>query len=240
MRKNKTFSSNTGGGGGLRFKRKSFRPRSFLRTAYKASEGQTKYRSAASATINATVPTALGTCNMIPAQALQTNFMFTTGGLVLGSGTVTSDDSWAPKLMIRGGTLSIMFANRLANATNVKIKVWLCHARNVDPGVLNAAFAQSGASSMVDPTCLFGWEKVIRAPIFNAEKILELGDSWTVEHRLRPFMYSQWQEQQVGATTSLPWWIFTVEPCQVAAAAAVDVVYGHNMSFAGDLNGEAY
>lgn len=240
MRKNKTYSSNTSGGLALRFKRRKFTPRTFIRRSYKASEEQTKYRTLDTANANVTVPTALGTCNVVTLQAIASNFQFTTGGLVLGTGTVTSDDSWGPRLFIRGGMINIMFCNRLANATNVRIKLWLCHARNVEPATVNTAYTLTGVASSFDPTVLFSWYKVIRAPILHYDKILELGDSWTVEHRVKPFSWPQWDEQQTAAPTSLPWWIFTVEPCQVAAAASVDVTYGYNMSFTGDLNGEAY
>lgn len=240
MKKNKTFSSNTSGGQSLRFKRRRFNPRTYIRRSYMASEEQTKYRTASTANANITVPTTLGTCNLINIQAISRQFMFTTGGLVLGTGTVTSDDSWAPKLFVRGGTLSIMFTSRLANATNVKVRCWLAHARNVEPATVNTAYTLTGVTSTFDPTLLFNWYKIIRAPIFHSEKILEQGDAWTVEHRVKPFAFNQHEEQQTGSPTSLPWWIFTVEPCQVAAAAAIDVTYGFNMAFSGDLNGEAY
>jgi len=239
-KKNKTYSSNSTGGAALRFKKRRFRPRTYLRTAYKASEGQTKYRSFATSTINTTVPTALGTCVVESIQAIPDNFMFTTGGLVLGTGTVTSDDSWAPKLMVRGGTATISFTNRLTNATNLRIKVWMCTARNVDPARVITDYTATGVASTFDPTTQFTWYQTINAPFFTSEKILELGDSWTVEQRIKPFMHAQWQTQQTGYLTKLPWWIWTIEPCQVAAGATVDIVYGHNMSFAGDLNGEAY
>lgn len=240
-RRTKNYSSNSTGGAALRFKKKRFRPRSYLRNAYKASEEQTKYRSFGTGTINTTIPTALGTCVVENIQAIPDNFMLTTGGLVLGVGsTVTADDSWAPKLFVRGGTATISFTNRLANATNVRIKLWMCRGRNVDPARVNTQYTFTGVASTFDPTTEFTWYQSITAPFFSSEKILEVGDSWTTEQRIKPFGHNQWQTQQTDYLSHMPWWIWSIEPCQVAAAAVVDIVYGHNLSFTGDMNNEAY
>lgn len=240
LKRTRQYSSNSTGGGGLQYKKKRFNPKRFIRSAYKASDDETKYRSVGCNTINSTVPTVLGTINLECIQAVPDNFMLSAGGVVLGTGSVTTDDEWAPRIFVRGGQQQITFCSRLANATNVKIRLWLVQARNVAPVEVNNYFTATGGPSTFDPTSGFVWYQVIRAPTFHSDKILEPGDAWTVEQRIRPFSYPQWQSQQASYLSNMHWWVWTLEPTQVAAQALVDIVYGHNLTFSGDLNGGAY
>lgn len=241
MRKNKTYSSNSAGGAALRFKRKKFSPRTFIKRAYRESDGETKYRSFGTSTANITAPTAIGSCVVANLQAIPDNFMTFAGGLVLGGNTSNADDNWAPKIFVRGGTMTLSFCNRFSNLTNVRIKVWLVKARNVLPASINSAYTATGVASSFDPTTQFTWWQLIHAPFFTSEKILESGDAWTVEQRIKPFMMPQWQAAQTGYLSNMPWWIWSIEPTQAGVAAAVtDVVRGINLSFSGDINGATY
>lgn len=236
-----TYSANSGGATALRFKKKTFRPRGFIRRAYRESDGETRYRSFSAGSGNVTAPTTLGTAVISNVQAIPDNFMTTAGGLVLGGGITNVDDNWAPKIFVRGGVMSMTFCNRLANLTNVRIKVWLVKARNVLPASVNTAFSATGVASSFDPTTQFTWWQIIQAPFMTTEKILEPGDAWTIEQRIKPFMMPQWQSFQTGYLSNMPWWIFQVEPCQAGVAAAVvDWTRGNNLSFSGDINGPTY
>jgi len=241
MRTSKTYSSNSAGGAALRFKRKTFRPRAYLRNAYKVSEGQTRYRSVNTENANITAPTALGQAVLVTVQAIPDQFNLPIGGLILGGMSSNTDDNWAPHVFVRGGKMTIQFCNRFSNLTNVRIKLWLVYAKNTLPADVVTNFTLNPVPSTFDPTVIFNWWQYIKAPVWTSEKILESGDAWIVEKRIPAFKYPQWQSAQSGYLSKMPFWMFSIEPTQAGVAASVtDVMYGHNLSFSGDTNGITY
>lgn len=213
-----------------------------IKRAWNNGLTETKYRSYSASATLLIAPTAIATANIGFVPGLADNFHLPAGGLQLGTNASVADDTWAPKLFVRGGTMTINFCNRFSNLTNVRIKLWLVYARNVPVARINTQYGGiTNVASSWDPTVPFDWWETVHAPIYQTEKILESGDAWTVERRLRAFMFPQWFAAQANYLTRMPYWIFSVEPTQSGVAAAtVDVSRGYNLSFTGDLNGPSY
>lgn len=243
--------------GGVQFRTRKMRPRTFRKILWRDTIASSHYRSLGGVTITETG--ALGTtvgsgivyCRpaiTVEDSFIHTNPFWTTGGglQILDQGAIAS--SFRGDLVIRGGIVRFTITNGDPVAADVppyKVKVW-CVWANTNPEATVLNNLQGNSRSLEwDPSIEPDFHDFGKVLFKREVNMLPGAQPFEVSHRLRVQKVDEATFQGVAASpTSLVdpagsqlWWMWQAIPLAANATAdALTVLLNFNLSFSGDVN----
>lgn len=234
-RRSTNFTSQSGIGGGIRFKSRRVRRSTWRSMLWKTTLQKEHWRSYQAVS---TTPTTLASTTTMSSVALPA-IRFTNPFWVAAGGAISPDGSTALPLfsgdvVVRGGTMGLRLTNQLdttaANAVNVHGMVYLVKtSKNYTPGGFPGTVFVG-----FDPTLISDFDTLVGRVLYRKSFLLKDAESALIEYRLRIQKFDV--GDYVNDRNSYVWFI-VLGSVDTATSHGVVATRYFNLSFSADAIG---
>jgi len=232
-RKTNAFTSQSGGGGGLRFKARKISRRRWNNMLWNNTLQQTHYRSNVSGVTTLNTPASTNTQNVLifSGVRLAGNPFYTTAGGAIAPDAAQALPVFTGNVVVRGGIMGCRIANNFdtvdAQRSTIMGTVMLINSSK------NYSFAAvpSNVYTGWDPSLIQDFSTTIGRILYRKNFLLRDADTAVVEYRHKIKKYDV--GDYVNERNEYLWLVF-VGNVDVAAARAVTITSYYNLSFAAD------